>query len=145
MEALLLDAGFQERLKDTRVEGLLLVTTALQPHLPAFAARARAALAPLVEPPGGLPPLSDFSGTSAGRGRAGGAARVPMRGPAGRRQLGGASRSRPTLAVPVPAGPEQRLPLFPSLLPAASFLADITPALASSIVENTLLQSLWQD
>lgn len=69
MEALLLDAGFQERLRDTRVEGLLLVTTALQPHLPAFAARARATLAPLVEPPGGLPPLADFSGAPAGKGR----------------------------------------------------------------------------
>ena len=88
MEALLRTPSFQQELKDARVEALLAVQTAAEPHEAALAAAAHAALAPLVLAPDALQPLPAFQ---------------------------------------------------------EEFLAAALPALSSSIVEETLLRTLWRD
>lgn len=88
MEALLLTPVFQRELRDARVEALLAIQTAMQPHESALAGAVHSALAPLVQAPQALQPLAAFQ---------------------------------------------------------EPFLAEALPALASSIVEETLLRLLWRD
>ncbi|KAI7836561.1 hypothetical protein COHA_009578 [Chlorella ohadii] len=88
MEALLLTPVFQRELRDARVEALLAIQTAMQPHESALAGAVHSALAPLVQAPQALQPLAAFQ---------------------------------------------------------EPFLAEALPALASSIVEETLLRMLWRD
>lgn len=88
MEALLLTPAFQRELRDARVEALLAVQTAMEPHQAPVAQAVHAALAPLVQAPGALQPLAAFQ---------------------------------------------------------EGFLAEALPAIASSIVEETLLRMLWRD
>lgn len=58
MEALLLTPTFQRELRDARVEALLAVQTAMQPHEAALAEAAHTALAQLVHAPDALQPLA---------------------------------------------------------------------------------------
>ena len=65
MDARLSSIQFQSQLHDVHVDAVLLVSTAMQPHLPAFTAHVHAALATLVAAPAKLEPLPDWSGMCA--------------------------------------------------------------------------------